>query len=243
MNENDEWKKEKSNEPRSSKYLRISRDLIRLGFDSTSAWKFVFVKWFPNNSVCTQDVTLLLWAKLQQVSAAPKRTKITSQRKKKQINQNVQLIPRGSERSGLIKIRTLDLRGADWPETRLQTRLAISSFSQVSQRLSANFPFNTQISLGTDTFFQTQMNENATKISEFIEYSPSYLLVLILSWNTAQRRTQHKDLNKFRQQRQMIQITKKKCSIAFQPNERKPNLKIFWSICLCFSKENFRRQS
>ena len=85
MNENDEWKKEESNEPRSSKYLRIPRDLIRLGFDSTSAWKFVFVKWFPENPVCTQDVTLLLWAKLQQVSAAPRERKLLHKERRNEL--------------------------------------------------------------------------------------------------------------------------------------------------------------
>ena len=135
----------------------------------------------------------------------------------------------------------LDLRGAGWPETRLQTRLAISSFSQVS--LSANFLLNTQIFLGTDTCFQTQRTKNATKISEFIEYSPSYLLVLILSWNTAQRRTQHKDFNKFRQQRQMIQITKKNVQLLLSnSNEKKTKSQDLLINLLCFFKENFRRQ-
>ena len=63
--------------------------------------------------MCTQNVTLLLRTKLQQVSAAPRDRKLLHKEKKKRINQNVQLVPRGPERSGLIKIRTVDLRGAD----------------------------------------------------------------------------------------------------------------------------------
>ena len=130
----------------------------------------------------------------------------------------------------------LDLRGAGWSETGLQTRLAISSFSQVS--LSAAFLFQHANFSGDRFLFSNKWTKNAMTISEFIEYSPSYLLVLIPSWNTAQRRTQHKDFNKFRQQRQMIQITKKRCSIAFQPKWRENEIsRSFDQLAVLFQRK------
>ena len=135
-----------------------SRDLIRLGFDSASAWKFVFVKWFPENPVCTQDVTLLLWAKLQQVSAAPRYRKLLHKERRNELIKCTIGTSRFWE-IGFDQDSNLDLRGANWPETRLQTRLAISSFSRVSQNCQLSFFFNTQISLGTDTCFSDTKNE------------------------------------------------------------------------------------
>ena len=86
MNEKtmNERKKSQMNQDLATACAR-SRDLIRLGFDSTSAWKFVFVKWFPDNPMCTQDVTLLPWAKLQQVSAAPRDRKLLHKERRSEL--------------------------------------------------------------------------------------------------------------------------------------------------------------
>ena len=163
--------------------------------------------------------------------------KITSQRKKKRINQNVQLVPRGSERSGLIKIRTwtfeelTDLK-PDYRQDWLSHPF-LGFHCQLNLLLQhANFS-------GDRYLFSNKWTKNAMTISEFIEYSPSYLLILIPSRNTAQRRTQHKDFNKFRQQRQIIQITKKRCSIAFQPKWKKTKSQDLLINLLCFSKKIF----
>ena len=120
MNENDEWKKKKS---------QMNQDLANtcvclgtwsdLGLTQLPHEIFVFVKWFPDNPVCTQDVTLLLWAKLQQVSAALSERKLLHKEKKKRINQNVQLVPRGFEIGIDQDLNEGPSRGG-WPETRVQ---------------------------------------------------------------------------------------------------------------------------
>ena len=158
MNENDEWKKEESNEPRSSKYLRISRDLIRLGFDSTSAWNVSLWNDFQKTRCAHKMLLYFFELSYKRVSAAPRERKLLHKEKKKRINQNVQLVPRGSERSGLIKIRNCGPSRSwlTWNQITDKTGYLILLSGFTNCQLI--FLFNTQISLGTDI----QWNEAAT---------------------------------------------------------------------------------
>lgn len=153
-----------------------SRDLIRLGFDSTSAWKFVFVKWFPDTQVCTQDVTLLLWAKLQQVSAAPRDRKLLHKERRNELikmyNWYLEVLrdrvwsrfELGPSRSWLIWNQITDKTGY---------LILFSGFTNCQ----LTFLFNTQISLGTDTCFQTN-ERNARILLSLSKYSPSQISCL-----------------------------------------------------------------
>jgi len=137
---------------------------------------------------------------------------------------------------GFDQDSNLDLRGAGWYETRLQTRLAISSFSQVS--LSATFLFQ-HANFPGDRYLFSNTNERKMqqKFSEFIEYSSSQICCLSYSAvEYCSKETQDWDFNKFRQQRQMIQITKKMLN-CFSTKMKEKNLKIFWSTCLYYLRK------
>ena len=149
------------------------------------------------------------------------------------------MVPRGSERSGLIKIRTWTFE--ELTDLKPDYRQDWLSHPFLGFHCQLTFFFNTQISLGTD--IQMRMKLQRTKTEFWVYQIPVELSACLNSVEYCSKEILNTKISTSSDNKDKWFRSQRECSIAFQLKMKENKIsRSFDQIAVLF-KENFQRQS